>query len=115
MTPPDPNEFNTPTLMRSARGVYAQSMRAHLRDIGVDELPRNGVFILAGIDTSGGPSQDFRRELGVTKQAVSQTIDALVNRGYLERTPDADDRRRGSPSSRSARSAAQLQSDLPRA
>jgi DNA-binding MarR family transcriptional regulator len=98
MNPPDsgadPNEFNTPTLMRSARGVYAQSMRAHLRDIGVDELPRNGVMILAGIDTSGGPSQDLPRVLGVTKQAVSQTVDALVNRGYLERTPDVDDRRR---------------------
>ncbi len=52
------------------------------------------MLILTAIDTSGGPSTDLRRELGVTKQAVSQTIDALVNRGYVERTPDADDRRR---------------------
>jgi DNA-binding MarR family transcriptional regulator/catechol 2,3-dioxygenase-like lactoylglutathione lyase family enzyme len=99
MTPPDPgpldrNDFATPTLMRSARGVYAQSMRAHLQAIGVDDLPRNGALILVAVDSSGGPRQDLPRELAVTKQAVSQTVDALVTRGYLERSPDPDDRRR---------------------
>jgi DNA-binding MarR family transcriptional regulator len=88
------NEFATPTLMRSARGVYAQAIRAQLRLAGIDDLPRNGAFILAGIDTSGGPRQDLPAELGVTKQAVSQVIDILVNRGYLSRSPDPGDRRR---------------------
>jgi DNA-binding MarR family transcriptional regulator/catechol 2,3-dioxygenase-like lactoylglutathione lyase family enzyme len=87
-------EYATPTLMRSARGVYAQSIRAHLDAIGIADLPRNGAFILAGIDTSGGPRQDLPSELGVTKQAVSQVIDVLVNRGYLTRHPDLGDRRR---------------------
>jgi DNA-binding MarR family transcriptional regulator len=87
-------EVATPTLMRSARGAYAQSIRAQLHAMGIDDLPRNGAFILAGIDTSGGPRQDLPSELGVTKQAVSQVIDLLVNRGYLEREPDPDDRRR---------------------
>jgi MarR family len=32
--------------------------------------------------------------LGVTKQAVSQAIDILASRGYLERNPDPGDRRR---------------------
>ena len=80
--------------MRSARGAYAQSIRAELHAIGIDDLPRNGAFILAGIDTSGGPRQDLPSELGVTKQAVSLVIDTLVNRGYLDRRPDPDDRRR---------------------
>jgi DNA-binding MarR family transcriptional regulator len=90
----DRGEYATPTLMRAARGAYAQSIRAHLNAIGIDDLPRNGVFILAGISTSGGPRQDLRSELGVTKQAVSQLLDILVNQGYLERGPDPDDRRR---------------------
>ncbi len=90
----DRNEFATPTLMRSARGAYAQSIRAQLQLIGINDLPRNGAFVLAGIDTSGGPRQDLPSELGVTKQAVSQVIDVLVNRGYLERRPDPGDRRR---------------------
>ena len=80
--------------MRAARGAYAQSIRAQLHAIGVDDLPRNGAFLLAGIDTAGGPRQDLPAELGVTKQAVSQVIDTLVNRGYLDRSPDPGDRRR---------------------
>ncbi len=90
----DYGDFATPTLMRSARGAYAQAMRAELHAIGIDDLPRNGVFVLAGIDSSGGPRQDLPSELGVSKQAVSQVIDVLVNRGYLERQTDPEDRRR---------------------
>jgi len=94
MTDGDWAELTTPALMRSARGAYAQSIRAQLHQAGIDDLPRNGAFILAGIDASGGPRHDLPSELGVTKQAVSQVIDTLVNRGYLEREPDPDDRRR---------------------
>lgn len=86
--------YSTPTLMRAARGAYAQSIRARLHAIGVDDLPRNGVFVLAGIDPTGSPRQDLPTGLGVSKQAVSQVIDVLVNRGYLTRSPDPGDRRR---------------------
>jgi DNA-binding MarR family transcriptional regulator/catechol 2,3-dioxygenase-like lactoylglutathione lyase family enzyme len=87
-------ELATPTLMRAARGVYARSIRAELQTIGIDDLPRNGAFILAGIDTAGGPRPDLPADLGVTKQAVSQVTDTLVSRGYVERSPDPEDRRR---------------------
>ena len=94
MNEADRNEYATPTLMRSARGVYAQSIRAQLHAMGIVDLPRNGVFMLAGVAASGGPSQDLAADLGVTKQAVSQLADILVSRGYLERQPDPGDRRR---------------------
>ena len=94
MDDPGPEVLATPTLMRSARGAYARSIRAQLHAVGIDDLPRNGAFVLAGIDTSGGPRRDLPFDLGVTKQAVSQVIDILVSRGYLERSPDPDDRRR---------------------
>jgi DNA-binding MarR family transcriptional regulator/catechol 2,3-dioxygenase-like lactoylglutathione lyase family enzyme len=94
MADADREDYTTPTLMVSARGTYAQSIRAQLHRIGADDLPVNGVFILAGIDAAGGPRQDFPAELGVTKQAVSQAIDVLVNRGYLTRRTDPADRRR---------------------
>jgi DNA-binding MarR family transcriptional regulator/catechol 2,3-dioxygenase-like lactoylglutathione lyase family enzyme len=94
MADADWTEFPIPTLMRSARGVYAQSIRAQLQLLGIEDLPRNGAFILAGIDTEGGPLADLPAELGVTKQAVSQVVDILVTKGYLERRGDAGDRRR---------------------
>jgi DNA-binding MarR family transcriptional regulator len=90
----DANELATPTLMRAARGAYARSIRAHLHAAGIDDLPRNGAVVLAGIDTRGGPGPDLPVELGVTKQAVSHVIDVLVNRGYVERGAHPDDRRR---------------------
>jgi len=88
------NEFATPALLRLGRDVYAQSIRAELAEAGIDDLPRNGGVILAGIDIAGGPRPDLPGELGVTKQAVSQLIDVLVSRGYLERGSDPGDRRR---------------------
>ena len=69
-------------------------IRAQLQAIGIDDLPRNGVFLLAGIDSAAQAHPDLASGIGVTKQAVSQLIDTLVSRGYLRRSPDADDRRR---------------------
>jgi len=89
-----PDDYATPTLMRGARGAYAQSVRAQLQALGIADLPRNGAFILAGIESSGGPRHDLPAGLGVTRQAVSQAVDTLVRRGYLERGTDPHDRRR---------------------
>jgi hypothetical protein len=72
----------------AARGAYARSIRVQLQAIGIDDLPRNGAFILAGIDAADGPRPDLTAALGVTKQAVSQVTDTLVSRGHLERGPD---------------------------
>jgi DNA-binding MarR family transcriptional regulator len=94
MAQPDPYELATPTLMRAARGVYAQSIRTELHAIGVDDLPRNGATLLAGIAATGGPRPDLPAGLGVTKQAVSQAVEILARRGYLERNTDPGDRRR---------------------
>ena len=94
MTEPDRHELATPTLMRAARGVYAQSIRTELDAIGVGDLPRNGATLLAGIAVTGAPRPDLPAGLGVTKQAVSQAIEILASRGYLERNPDPGDRRR---------------------
>ena len=92
--PADRSDLALPTLMRAARGTYARSIRAQLQAIGIEDLPRNGAFILFGVISGGGVRENLPAGLGVSKQAVSQVVDILVKRGYLERNPDPSDRRR---------------------
>ncbi|HEY1688936.1 MAG TPA: MarR family transcriptional regulator [Solirubrobacteraceae bacterium] len=87
------DERATPTLMRAARGVYAQAIRVQLQAIGIDDMPRNGAFVVTRLHFDG-PTQEMFAELGVSKQAFSQLIDTLVLRGHIERSPDPEDRRR---------------------
>jgi DNA-binding MarR family transcriptional regulator/catechol 2,3-dioxygenase-like lactoylglutathione lyase family enzyme len=94
MRGPKMEEFPTPTLMRMARGTYAQAIRAELHALGCHDLPRNGVFVLTALEASEESRPELPAELGVTKQAVSLVIDTLVTRGYLERRPGTTDRRR---------------------
>lgn len=87
-------QLATPTLIRAARGVYAQAIRAELNALGIDDLPRNGAFLLAGIRNGEQTRPDLPGELGVSKQAVSQAVDVLVSRGFVARSEDSADRRR---------------------
>lgn len=84
----------TPALLKAARDVYRDAIRRELSEGGFEDLPKNGPFVLGAMVNFGFPSSDVIKELGVTKQAASQLIDALVIRGYLERVPEPDDRRR---------------------
>lgn len=83
-----------PALLRAARGAYGHAIQARLTAAGFDDLPRNGPYVLGGMANRGGSAGDLVRQLGVSKQAAGQLIDVLVLRGYLERRPDPDDRRR---------------------
>jgi DNA-binding MarR family transcriptional regulator len=90
----DGTQASIPALMRAARGSYALVISAHLAAAGLDDLPRNGPFVLGGMARWGGSASDMTRALGVTKQAASQLVDTLVLRGYLTREVNPSDRRR---------------------
>jgi DNA-binding MarR family transcriptional regulator len=87
-------EVAFPALLRASRGAYGAAIRTALTGIGCADVPRNGAFVLGSIARNGAPMGDVIRGLGVSKQAGGQVVDTLVVRGYLERTPDPDDRRR---------------------
>ncbi len=88
------DEAEIPALLRAARASYAQAVVARLAAAGIDDLPRNGAYVLGGIASRRGAASEMIRGLGVTKQAVSQLIDTLALRGYLTRELDPADRRR---------------------
>jgi DNA-binding MarR family transcriptional regulator len=83
-----------PALLRAARRTYGSAIRAALADAGCDDMPRNGSYVVGAIAGTGAPLGQVIQELGVSKQAAGQLVDTLVTRGYLDRSPDPEDRRR---------------------
>jgi DNA-binding MarR family transcriptional regulator len=87
-------QLGVPGLLRLARRAYGNAVRAALADSGFDDMPRNGAYLLARVYDGRYAVADLTRGLGISKQAVSQLVDTMVTRGYIERKPHADDRRR---------------------
>ncbi|MDH7637220.1 MarR family winged helix-turn-helix transcriptional regulator [Sphingomonas oryzagri] len=90
------DQIVTPALLRHARSTYGRAMRRSLAEAGYDDIPANGLYIIGGLALGDGgvPIGQLVRELGVTKQAAGQLVDALVLRGYLDRQADPEDRRK---------------------
>jgi DNA-binding MarR family transcriptional regulator len=88
------DEVAIPALLRAARRTYGSAIRSSLAEVGCDDVPRNGSFVIGAIARGGSPLSGIIKELGVSKQAAGQLVDTLVLRGYLVRSPDPADRRR---------------------
>ncbi len=89
------DEVVMPALLASARVTYGMAMRRALLDAGFDDMPRRGMGLVGGIARNGpAAQQDLVGFLNVSKQTASQLVDDLVNRDYLKRSADPDDRRR---------------------
>lgn len=80
--------------MRAARNTYVVAVRAPLAKSGFDDLPRDGVYTISAIAAGDISAAELGGLLGVSKQAVSQLLDCLVLRGYVQRSVDTSDRRR---------------------
>lgn len=85
-----------PALLRHARNAYGSAMRRALEDAGYDDIPKNGLYVIGGLALGAGdvPLASLIRDLRISKQAAGQLVDTLVNRGYLARNIDDQDRRR---------------------
>ncbi len=83
-----------PALLRAARGAYAYTILERLGAAGYDDVPLNGPFVLGGFARYGQSIAGLIQDLEVSKQAASHLIDTLVVRGYLDRHPHPEDRRR---------------------
>ncbi|SRR5579871_5418214 len=81
-------------LLRSAQDTYTAAADRALSRAGYGDLPRAGSFIVSAMNWSNASLEAVIRWMGVSKQAVSQSVDLLVVRGYLDRVQDPRDRRR---------------------
>jgi DNA-binding MarR family transcriptional regulator len=87
-------QLGIPGLLRLARRAYGNPVRAAFAESGFDDVPRNGAYLLARVYGNSYAVPDLMRGLGISKQAVSQLVDTMVMRGYVERRLDPGDRRR---------------------
>ena len=91
-TPDEPVVFAA--LLRGARFAYGDAIRIALIEAGLDDIPKNGIFVIGALGRSGAPLAGIIDSLGVSKQSAGQLVDTLALRGYIDRRVDPEDRRR---------------------
>lgn len=90
----DRTQASLPSLLRGARGVFGARIREALEHGGYDDIPGNGLVVIGAIARGAAPMSDVIDHLGSSKQAAGALIDTMVQRGYLDRAVDPEDRRR---------------------
>jgi DNA-binding MarR family transcriptional regulator len=88
------DEVPLSALLYATRGTYTDAVRRAQAKVGCADVPVSGEFILNAMEWSGATFESVVRFMGVSKQSVSQSVEMLAERGYLERRPDPSDRRR---------------------
>jgi DNA-binding MarR family transcriptional regulator len=83
-----------PWLLRRVNQQYRTDIRAKLTERGLGDLPQPGYWALTALARGARDASQLMIEMGVTKQAVSKLIDALVTAGYVDRKSNQADRRR---------------------
>lgn len=81
------------SVLAAASRVIEQIQEGIVRRGFHDVRPAHG-FAFVRISQGTATVLDVAEHLGVTKQAASQLVEQLVQRGYVTRNPDPDDARR---------------------
>jgi len=79
-------------LLRAATQISEEIRRGVVRRGFSDVRPAHG-FAFVRISAGDATVVDVDEHLGVTKQAASQLVEQLVQRGYVQRNPDPRDGR----------------------
>ena len=87
-------EVVLPVLLKPGRGVYGMFIRDALAEAGFSDMPANGGYVLGLAEPDGVELRHVIADVGVSKHNATELVDALVVRGYLERSVDPEDRRR---------------------
>lgn len=80
-------------LLLMACGTMVEKLQNKLREVGFDDVrPQHG-FTFQLLSFGGANVNEIAEHLGVTKQAASQMLEYLEQRGYIMRHPDERDGR----------------------
>src|SRR5205807_10061881 len=79
--------------MPESTHVRTLARLARMLERGAGELSLPQFRVLAMVDEGGERASHLAERLAVAKPTVTAVVDGLVERGYLSRSADADDRR----------------------
>ena len=79
--------------MPGSTQVRTLARLARMLERGAGELSLPQFRVLAMVDQGGERASHLAERLAVAKPTVTAVVDGLVERGYLSRSADADDRR----------------------
>ena len=83
-----------PTLLAQARLTHVREIRRRLAAAGFDDMPPTGVRVIGRLARGGTTVGEVAGAYDASKQAASKLVDSLVMRGYVDRIPAQEDRRR---------------------
>ena len=87
------SEVSVAFALLRASTQLVEAIQRHLAAAGFQDVrPAHG-FVFVRVSKGAATVADIASYLGVTKQAASQLVDHLVERGYVVRSPHARDRR----------------------
>ena len=81
------------SLLDAATESVLVEFRRDLEDAGYADIRPTHGCVFRFVRDDGMRLTELARLAGMTKQSVGELVDDLVNRGYVERIPDPEDRR----------------------
>ena len=80
-------------LLAAAYQEFVFELRAALAAQGFDDTGRSDGYVLRALAAGPTTVSALAERLDITKQGAGQLVEAMEQRGYLERHPDPHDRR----------------------
>lgn len=87
------SSWNTATAVLRLASEIVDGVQQGLAERGFDDVRPVHGFAFARLSGSPATTAQLAEHLGITKQATSELVQHLVDRGYLTRTVDPHDRR----------------------
>ena len=82
-----------PAMLNEVKELAVEELHRRLSEVGYPDIRPGHGCVFRFVDVKGSRLTDLAERAAMTKQAVGEVVSDLEQRGYVERIPDAEDRR----------------------
>ena len=86
-------DFNLAFLLLNRYRWFQRQLQPFLERMGVPELTTTQQMIAPYLDPEGTSISELARRVGVTRQAIHQTVNSMVKAGFVDVVPAPHDKR----------------------